>query len=142
MSESGFDRVWQYTLEHLEKTRNAPPPSPAQELKLLLAELYNAACRRPIIEPELDHAIEDVLEFLASAAGLTHDNCCVTSSFLMPGDDHWESDWGELNGRYEEVLGIMGHELSQAVEDPDACRNFGGMPDQLLTRFRQETGDG
>jgi len=136
MGGKGFEHVWEQTLSGIKQTRGALSPLP--ELKPLLATLYKAACRRPIIEPELDDAIVRLLEYLSSPTGQTHDNCWVVGNFLMPGDEYWEADWGELPARYEDVLGIMGHELWQAVENPEWCENFGGMPHQLLAQFNNE----
>ena len=97
--------------------------------------LYEEACRRPPVPADLADAIERVLRFIESDAGRAHDNCWVTSNFLMPGDDYWEADWAELPEGYVEILAGMGHELWQAVEDPMWAENFGGLPNQLLSKL-------
>ena len=134
MSRKRFEKVWSATLDGIASTRALPSPSPV--LKKRLATLYEEAIRRPPDVARLDVAVEQVLRFLASPEGKTHDNCWVTSNFLTPGDDHWEADWYDLPERYVAILHTMGHELWQAVEDPEWTENYGGLPEQLLNRFK------
>ena len=42
---------------------------------------------------------------------------------------------GDLPEKYIETLGVMGHELWQAVEYPEWCENYGGLPEQLLSHL-------
>jgi len=139
MSADGFETVWSKTIDGIARTRSAPRPSAT--LKPLLRGLYAEACRRPPVLPGLGTAIEQVLLFLASKEGRTHDNCWVTSNFLMPGNDFWEADWYDLPKRYVEILAAMGHELWQAVEDPEWTQNYAGLPEQLLARLKSLQGN-
>jgi len=131
--------VWAKTIGGIARTSSAPRPSAA--LKVLLSRLYAEGCQRPPDLRRLGIAIKQVLLFLASDEGRTHDNCWVTSNFLMPGNDSWEADWYDLPERYVEILHAMGHELWQAVEDPEWTHNYGGLPEQLLGRLKAVEGD-
>jgi len=135
MTTDSFEWVWTKTLA---ETGEAPAP----ELKGLAGELYVEACKRPASPEKLDHALTRLLRFLAADIESSRANCRVVSNFLMSGDDCWEEDWGELPQAYVEILGIMGHEMAEAAEDPEWAREFGGTPEQILEQLKISYEDG
>ena len=138
MTTDSFEWIWTKTLEQLGEAGGAPAP----ELKGLTAELYVEACKRPASPEKLDLALTRLLRFLATDIERSRANSRVVSNFLMSGDDCWEEDWGELPQAYVEVLGIMGHEMAEAAEDPEWAKEFGGTPEQLLEQLKISYEDG
>ncbi len=138
MGGDGFQAVWSITVEQVDAGGRNPIPS--TELGPLLGRLYEAACSRPVDELRLERAIRELLEFLATDGGQTPDNFLVASRFLIPGDEYWDADWGDLPERFVEVLGIMAHELSLTLEDPEWAVTVGSTPSQLLAQLSDSAG--
>jgi hypothetical protein len=104
----------------------------------LLERLYDEAVTQPLNTRGLLAAIERLLRYLGSAEGLTHDNLRVTSRFLVPDDEDWEVDWADLPEPVVELLSRMGHDMWQAVDDPDWAENYGRLLEQLLGQLKSE----
>ena len=134
MSSEGFENVWNKTLEAIQQSEVAVQPT--EDLEPLLLLMYEEACRRPVNEKSLQQTIEQLLNLFATEEGRSRDNCLVTSHFLMPGDEHWEEDWGDLPDRFVEILGIMSHELQQSVDDPEWSTTYGTTPEQLIMQLK------
>lgn len=134
MSTEGFTRVWNTTIDGIVRTRRTPHPTDA--LESLLERLYDEAVTQPTSTRRLLASIGQLLRYLGSTEGRTHDNFRVAGNFLETCDDYWEVDWAELPEPVVDLLSRMSMELSEAVDDPDWAKNDGAIPEELLARLK------
>lgn len=102
-------------------------------LRPLIGRLHQELRHQPIVLPALKSAILDVLQFLATPAGLTDANCCAVNSFLVH-NDFWDDD--RLPPAYLEIIADMGGTLHDTITAPDIASNFDSTPEQLLARIQ------
>ena len=125
-SVSGFEKIY---------TKLVEPQGASPQLRPFLRELYVALTARPADLPRMKHAMIQVLEFLASPTGRTHENCKAADLFLCI--DDWERDWHDLPQSFINILEDMGGSLHDTIRAPDIAANFGSTPEQLLERTKE-----
>jgi len=133
MSTEGFTRVWNAMIDGIARTRSTPHPTDA--LESLLERLYDEAVQQPRSTRRLLTLIGQLLRYLGSTEGRTHDNLWVTSNFLDACDD-WEVDWANVSETVADLLSRTSMEMSEVVDDPDWAKNTGAFPEELLARLK------
>ena len=105
----------------------------APQLVRLVRHLHDTLAARPLDLQAARSAMIALLEFLASPAGRTDQNCRAVDTFIML-DECWLSD--HLPESYHEVIADMGGALHDTVTAPHIAENFDSTPEQLLARAR------
>jgi hypothetical protein len=108
----------------------------SQELRPLLARVYDLIHEASVNLPALRDALVALLSFLCEPESRTSDNCRAVDLFFAV-DDHWTVKWDILPENYQRLLDDIGGALHNAVDAPDIAENFSSTPEQLLDRARQ-----
>lgn len=105
----------------------------SQELRPLLANVYNRIHAAPVDLITLRESLVALLSFLCQPERRTEANCRAVDLFFTI-DDHWHARWESLPEDYRTLLDDVGGTLHDAIEFPDIARNFMSAPEQLLHR--------
>jgi hypothetical protein len=108
----------------------------SQELRALLARVYNLIHEASVNLPALRDALVALLSFLCEPENRTSDNCRAVDLFFAV-DDHWSVKWDILPENYQCLLDDVGGALHNTVNAPDIAQNFSSTPEQLLDRARK-----
>jgi hypothetical protein len=120
--------------EDLEaKIRHTGKPTPG--LRPRLGAAYDAIIERPYNPDQIAAAVEDLLTYLTSREGRTHENCVAVDGFFCLGEG-WEKDWEAEPSELADILGDIGGALHDTFGAPHIAENFESTPDQLLDRIR------
>jgi hypothetical protein len=85
---------------------------------------------------QLRSRLEDLLAFLCSPEGRTHENCCAVDFYLGVKSD-WPTCIEHLPRDVYDILFDIGGTLHDAIQCPDIAANFESLPEQLLDRVRK-----
>ena len=83
---------------------------------------------------ELKNSLINLLEYLSSPNGRTHENCNAINSFFMF-DDLWVDR--NLPDHFHDIFADMSSALHDTVSAPEIAENFDSTPEQLLNRARE-----
>jgi hypothetical protein len=108
----------------------------SQELRPLLARVYNLIHEASVNLPALRDALVALLSFLGEPENRTSDNCGAVDLFFAV-DDHWSVKWDILPENYQCLLDDIGGTLHDAANAPDIAENFSSTPEQLFDRARK-----
>ncbi|HEX8155106.1 MAG TPA: hypothetical protein VF698_18385 [Thermoanaerobaculia bacterium] len=125
MSADGFSRVWKEAARY----RRIGP-----ELRPLIEEVYESVQRTDAAATR--DALERLFAFLASAAGRTDANCCVTDAFFSAAEQ-WELQWTAFPESLAAILDDTGGTLHEAIYAPHIASTFESLPEQLLERVKK-----
>ena len=107
----------------------------SQELRPLLARVYNLIHEVSIDLPTLGESLVVLLSFLCEPENRTDANCRAVDLFFAV-DDHWDVRWDTLPEDYKGLLDDMGGALHDTAKALDVAENFASTPEQLLMRAR------
>ena len=83
---------------------------------------------------ELKNSLINLLEYLSSPNGRTHENCNAINSFFMF-DDLWVDR--NLPDHFHDIFADMSSALHDTVSAPEIAENFDSTPEQLLKRAKE-----
>jgi hypothetical protein len=83
---------------------------------------------------ELKNILINLLEYLSSPNGRTHENCNAINSFFMF-DDLWVDR--NLPDHFHDIFADMSSALHDTVSAPEIAENFDSTPEQLLKRAKE-----
>ena len=124
MSTDGFSRVWKEAARYRRI---------GIELRPLIEDVYESVQRADA--PATRDALERLFAFLASPAGRTDANCCVTDAFFSAAEQ-WESQWINFPEPLAAILNDTGGTLHESIYAPHIASTFESLPEQLLERVR------
>ncbi|MBP1714410.1 MAG: hypothetical protein H6Q42_2613 [Deltaproteobacteria bacterium] len=83
---------------------------------------------------ELKNSLINLLEYLSSPNGRTHENCNAINSFFM-----FEDLWVDRNlpDHFHDIFADMSSALHDTVSAPEIAENFDSTPEQLLKRAKE-----
>lgn len=106
------------------------------ELSKLIEAVRGCLVERPTDFSRLKSSLCDLLSYLTTPSGRTHENCRdVDLFFCLHGDNNW--NWDHLPEEFRLVLDDIGGQLHDTVEHPEVAINFESTPEQLLDRVRK-----
>lgn len=108
----------------------------SQELRPLLAAVYNQIHASPVSLPILKESLIALMSFLSQPEHLTDENCNAVDLFFAI-EDHWKVRWDDLPEDYKLILEDIGMSLHDSVSSPGIAKNFESMPQQLLERIKR-----
>jgi hypothetical protein len=108
---------------------------PTLGLRCRLGAAYDAIIERPYNPDHIAAAVEDLLDYMTSREGRTHENCVAIDSFFCLGEG-WERDWEDEPSELADILADLGGALHDTFGAPHIAENFESTPEQLLKRIR------
>ncbi len=100
----------------------------------LCEPVYTIACRKKPDLVQLKNKLKQLIEFLCSPEGRTHENCCTVDSYFSSKDD-WPDCFKHLPRDLYEILFDIGGMLHDAIQNPEIAANFYSLPEQLRERI-------
>jgi hypothetical protein len=112
------------------------PDKRKDSVRKLAESVYSCACQQAPDMLEFRRKLENLLVFLCSPEGHTHENCCLVDTYFCSKSD-WPNCIEHLPRDVHSILFDIGMTLHDAVKCPDIAKNFESLPEQLLDRLRK-----
>ena len=100
----------------------------------LAESVYTIACQRTPDLILLKNELKQLIDFLCSSEGRTHENCCTVDRYFSSKDD-WPNCIEHLPQDMYEILFDIGGTLHDAIQNPKIAANFDSLPEQLRERI-------
>jgi len=102
----------------------------------LAESVYIIACQQTPDLVQLKNKLNQLIEFLCSPEGRTHENCCTVDRYFSCKED-WPNCIENLPQDLYEILFDIGGTLHDAIQNPKIAANFYSLPEQLRERIRK-----
>ena len=104
-----------------------------QELHSYLFKVRDSISDNSTNLDAIKSSLVELLVYLCSPEGRTTENCISTDTFFRLHADYG-FNWLHLPEELQLILGDIGGQLHDTLEDPNAATNFESTPEQLLIR--------